>query len=65
MFVMNGSLPEKLDPLEQQFSIDLPHEFGGRSKRSEKKLSKSMISIIFKNDTMIRIVAIELMNTIV
>jgi hypothetical protein len=43
-------------------------EFGGRSKkvrkfRGIKELSNSMISIIFKNNTMIRIWAIELLNT--
>jgi hypothetical protein len=47
----------------------VPWEFGGRLKRSEKKLrnkksSKSMIKIIFINNAMIRILAIELLNTI-
>jgi hypothetical protein len=45
-------------------------KFGGRSKKSEKKKLRdkqsweSMINIIFKNNTMIRILAIELLNTI-
>jgi hypothetical protein len=44
-------------------------EFGGRSKRSEKNWwiknsSKSMINIIFKNNTVIRILVIDLLNTI-
>jgi hypothetical protein len=52
----------------QRVSAGVPWDFGGRSKRSKKKLrnkksSKSMIKIIFKNNTMIRILAIELLNT--
>jgi hypothetical protein len=44
-------------------------EFGGSSKGSEKKLSnrkllKSIINIIIKNDIMIRILATELLNII-
>jgi hypothetical protein len=50
-------------------SAGVPREFGGRSKRSEKKLrnkklSKFITNIIFKNNTIIRILAIELLNTI-
>jgi hypothetical protein len=43
MFVMNGSLPEKLELLEQQFSTDLPH----KSKRSEKKIVKIHVQHCF------------------
>jgi hypothetical protein len=63
---VEGSL---VDTVEQQFSTGVPQEFRERWQRSKKtfrnkKLSKSMISIIFKNNTMIRILAIELLNTI-
>jgi hypothetical protein len=51
--------------LDQRFSTGVPREFGGSSKRSEKKKSsKCMFNIIFNNNTMIRILAIELLNTI-
>jgi hypothetical protein len=48
----------------------VPREFLGGSRKEGrkdggmKKLSKSIIKIIFKNNTMIRILAIELSNTI-
>jgi hypothetical protein len=45
-------------------SAGVPRDFGGRSTRSEKKFLKYMINVIFKNNIMIRILAIELLNTI-
>jgi hypothetical protein len=45
-----------------------PAIFRGKVKKEQeklrnKKLSKSMIKLIFKNNTMIRILAIELLKT--
>jgi hypothetical protein len=47
----------------------MPQESGGKWKRSKKKrgikkLSKSVINLVLKNNTVIRILAIELLNTI-
>jgi hypothetical protein len=54
--------------VQHEGSTGVPQEFGGRSKRREKKLRnkkimKSMLNIIFKNNTVIRILAIELLDT--
>jgi hypothetical protein len=35
----NGD-PSTAQSVDQRFSADVPREFGGRSKRSEKKLNK-------------------------
>lgn len=39
---------------------DVPQNFGGRSKRNEKR----NVEIHFKNNAVIRILAVELLNTI-
>jgi hypothetical protein len=50
-------------------SAGVLREFWGKveekqEKRNKKKSQKYMLSIIFKNNTMISILAIELLNTI-